>query len=93
MPNMKVLDAEYQALSDVVKNIGSVAQEKIGEYFTILETIIESAVPEGDVHAAIASFTSQASQLKDLIGPLCDEIAGDCTNYVIEVDEKDQYLY
>lgn len=93
MPNMMVADAEYQELAEVVTKIGSTAEECIEEYFSILNTVLENAVPEGKVHQSISSFYSQASQIKSIVSTICDETSGDCTNFVSEIDEKDQYLY
>lgn len=93
MPNMKVADAEYNSLSEAIRSIGTTAEENVSEYFSILDTILSNAVQEGEVHTALRSFATQAASIKGIIGDLCNEIAGDCTNYVSEVDEKDQYLY
>ena len=76
---LKIDDEYINGMASLFETRSQDLQEGVDSYLTILSTIREEAIQEGDTADALSELGKTA---KDT-----------CNNFLAEIDEKDQYLF
>ena len=93
MGNLKINDAEYETLATASLKICEVADKQIKEYLSILENILDKAVTHGNIYNCLTLFFEKAKKFEEYVMPVGDDLNKTATDYLDEINEKDQYLY
>lgn len=90
---LKIEDTYITAMAEYLKNRGDSLQGGIDSYLTILSSIRDEALTEGETAEALSVFITYGEALKTIISGLGENAKITCNNFLIEVDEKDQFLF
>lgn len=93
MSELKVADDEYTTLAEAYIDIASTAEDEIKEYFQCLSSICNNAIPSGLVYNNLSAYLSEAQKIQGVLRDICRELSENSSNYLEEIDSKDQYVY
>lgn len=93
MGDLIVKDDEHQTLADKLSEAGTVAEEQLDKFLSVMQAICDNGVSEGDTHANIVSFTTEVKKMKGLIKDITKPASDDVKTFVRQIDIADEYLY
>lgn len=88
-----IKDSEFEDAGSQLKAYCFVMQETVKQYKQIMENLANTAVSSGAVHDAIVCYTEYVTKLETItqdLGERCQDIT---KNYIIEIEQADDYLY
>lgn len=90
---LKFEDEYINGMATMLRTRASDLQAKINTYILYMEGIRKNAILEGDTAEALDTFISYAQGLKEIVATSGDDAGKMLSNFLIEVDAKDDYLY
>ncbi len=89
-----IIDDDYcKQMGTYFDNQGEHLNEVIAEYVTILQTIKDTAIKEGDVSKALGTYITYAKKMEKQIGILSETSKSQISNFLAQVDRADQYIF
>ena len=93
MSDLIVYDEEYSNLESAYNQLGTLFNEQLNDYLTILESVNTYAVTSGNVHDNLVIFYDKVAVLKEFLDDTLDGARELSENYVEEIDDNDKSLY
>ena len=89
-----IIDDDFcRAMADYFVKQGEHLDQVISEYNSILETIRENGIKEGDVARALSAYISYSKKLSKQFGNISSIAKTHVNNFLTRVDSADQYLF
>ena len=94
MGNLIVSDEDYNAFEESLNAFADAAESRLIRYISIMKNVQSTAIHDGHISVRLDDFIkSTESLLKETIRTQSITV-GLCINrYLLDIDEKDQYLY
>ena len=92
-PDLIIDDVFVPEMATYFKEIGHRLELIYGNYIDTMKEIRSEAVMSGAVAGAIDVFIEYAEMISSTIEAISLELGNDTTNFMTEIDEKDQYLF
>lgn len=93
MSDLIVYDEEYSNLESAYDQLGTLFNEQLNDYLTILKSVNTYAVTSGNVHDNLVIFYDKVAVLKEFLDDTLDGARELSENYVEEIDDNDKSLY
>ena len=93
MSDLIVYDEEYSNLESAYYQLGTLFNEQLNDYLTILKSVNTYAVTSGNVHDNLVIFYDKVAVLKEFLDDTLDGARELSENYVEEIDDNDKSLY
>lgn len=91
--DFKVHDESIEAIITYANNQAKRYEEALGAYLSILRCINSEGIIEGTTAEALSDFISRMQDCVDGIPESSRDVASKLKQFLLDVDEADQYLY
>lgn len=88
-----VFDEEYKYASNKIEDYGNALIKMIREYSTCVNNILDEAIKDEKISSGLREIEEQ---LKDVIGDIrtiCVEASKTGSDYIMEINDADDFLY
>lgn len=93
MADLIVYDEEYTEISKAYSQLGELFENRLSEYNKIIEKVYSEGVSAGDVHTNILLYGNKMIILSGQVKEIMNQIKTLCSDYIDEIDDKDNDLY
>ncbi|MBD5096185.1 MAG: hypothetical protein HDT40_04115 [Lachnospiraceae bacterium] len=88
-----VFDEEYVYASMLIKKYGDELIKMIKAYSRCVDIILDEAIKDEKISSALREIRIQVKSVIRDIRITCDEASKACTDYIIEIENADDFLY
>lgn len=88
-----VFDEEYVYASVLIKKYGDELIEMIKAYSKCVDIILDEAIKDEKISLALGKIRMQVKSVIRDIRITCDEASKACTDFIIEIEDADDFLY
>lgn len=92
--NKLIVDDDYcKSMANYCVKQGEQLEKILSDYISILETVRSKAIISGETAKALSAYIANAKKLKGQFKSISESAKTQINNFVISVDEADQYLF
>lgn len=88
-----VFDEEYKYASKVIKEYAAALTKMITEYSTCVNNILDETIKDEKISSGLKEIVEQVKGVMGDIRTICVEASDACSEYVVEIDAVDNFLY
>lgn len=88
-----VFDKEYIYASMLIKKYGDALIEMIDAYLECVDKIFHETIKDKKISSALKELILQVESVIGDIRITCDEASKACSDYIIEIEDADDFLY
>lgn len=88
-----VFDEEYKYASKEIKRYACALINMIIEYSICVNIILDEAIKDEKISLGLSGIEEQVKSVIGDIGTICDEASKACFEYVLEIEDADDFLY
>jgi hypothetical protein len=89
-----IVDDDYiEEMAYYYNDTGILLQNMIDAYINIMNLILNFAIKSGEVHEAIRAFVTCAEQMKGCINETAQLAKRAADEFLVQIDEKDNFLF
>jgi hypothetical protein len=96
-PYLIIEDDYFSDTGARCKSYGNHLNQQMSQYLSILDKICSEAIPSGAQHDALSAFAADVKILcgehQNRLSSISDSLSTTCTNFIVQVDYDDQFLY
>lgn len=92
--NELIVDDEYcKKMGDYFLKQGQQLDTFISQYISILKSVKQNAVKQGETADALAAYIKQAEKMNKQIGSISKSAQTYANSFVNQIDQADQFLF